>query len=499
MRWAREPAFLVAVSLAVAGHLAAAQQLAQPEPAQPLPIETFFLAAKQDDKAAKAAIEALASAWKDSYAPLILDLLAVVRPPRPSLEEVAFVELPPGSRPREMAGPSFANHPRFKIRRRLFALLRRATRQNFDENQQRWRRWSWTLPYDPHPDYARFKAELYANVDPAMRHFFPSGVRSLIRLDEIEWGGVKVNGIPPLDHPKHVAAGDARYLDESDIVFGFYLHGEARAYPKRILAWHELARDRVGGVELTIVYCTLCGTVIPYESVAGGKLRTLGTSGLLYRSNKLMFDEETKSLWSTLEGKPVVGALAGSGLRLRALPVVTTTWGEWRREHPLTTVLSLDTGYQRDYREGAAYRDYFSHDALMFPVSQSDSRLSNKAEVLVLRLTAPDGGRPQPLAVAADFLRRNRIFHASQAGHDLVVLTSPTGANRVYDSRGVRFRRFLDGARIEDEVGRAWRITEEALIGEGGGAPPLRLARIPAQRAFWFGWFAQFPDTILIK
>jgi len=148
------------------------------------------------------------------------------------------------------------------------------------------------------------------------------------------------------------------------------VNGEARAYPKRILAWHELARDRVGGVELAIVYCTLCGTVIPYEAMAGGKLRVLGTSGFLYRSNKLMFDEETKSLWSTLEGRPVIGPLAGSGVELRYRPVVTTTWGEWRAAHPGTTVLSLDTGHQRDYSEGAAYREYFGTDELMFQVPE---------------------------------------------------------------------------------------------------------------------------------
>ncbi len=72
--------------------------------------------------------------------------------------------------------------------------------------------------------------------------------------------GVRVNGIPPLDHPEHVPASEASYLGNDNIVFGIALHGDVRAYPKRILARHELARDRVGGIELAIVYCTLCGT-----------------------------------------------------------------------------------------------------------------------------------------------------------------------------------------------------------------------------------------------
>ena len=119
------------------------------------------------------------------------------------------------------------------------------------------------------------------------------------------------NGIPPLELPEHLLAAEATYLADDNIVFGLVVGDEARAYPKRILAWHEMAIDVVGGLDLTIVYCTLCGTVIPYESVADGRRIRFGTSGLLYRSNKLMFDDATKSLWNTLEGVPVVGSLVG--------------------------------------------------------------------------------------------------------------------------------------------------------------------------------------------
>ena len=105
---------------------------------------------------------------------------------------------------------------------------------------------------------------------------------------------------------------------------------------------------------------------------------TFGTSGFLYRSNKLMFDHETRSLWNTFEGVPVAGGLAGSGVQLAPHAVVTTTWGEWHRRHPATTVLSLDTGYRRNYSEGAACRDYFSTNELMFQVGARDARLPKK-------------------------------------------------------------------------------------------------------------------------
>jgi hypothetical protein len=332
-----------------------------------------------------------------------------------------------------------------------------------------------------------------------MRAFFPPGVQSRIRLDEIDWGGVPVNGIPPLVYPRVVAARDASYLRDGHIVFGVAVNGEARAYPKRILAWHELAIDRVGGVELTVVYCTLCGTVIPYESTVAGRVLRFGTSGLLYRSNKLMFDEQTASLWNSIEGRPVVGPLTNTDVALTPREVVTTTWGEWRAAHPSTTVLSLETGFKRDYGEGAAYRDYFSSDDLYFRVSQVDRRLKNKAEVLTLRVPPRAGGTAQPVAIDAAFLKANPVFHFDVAGRRLVVVTSAKGANRVYDVADhsiVLQSRRADNAIVDAKGGR-WRVTEDFLASEDD--PAVQLRRVTAARAFWFGWYAQFPDTRLIK
>jgi hypothetical protein len=240
--------------------------------------------------------------------------------------------------------------------------------------------------------------------------------------------------------------------------------------------------------------------VIPYESVVGGRRRAFGTSGLLYRSNKLMFDEETFSLWSSLEGRPVVGPLVGTGLQLESHPIVTTTWGEWKATHPQTTVLSIETGHERDYGEGVAYRDYFATDRLMFAVPAEDRRLKNKAEVLTMRLRPAAGGDAQAVAIAADFLKRQPVYHFEVQGRRLVVVTTRQGANRVYALGGheVAFpSRQHDGRTITDSGGRVWRVTEDALVGEH--TADARLPRVAAQRAFWFGWHAQYPDTLLFQ
>ncbi len=491
--------------------------------AQPLvpPLELFFAAASLDEKTSRAAIEALAPSWRDGYTSMIVDLARLLRPATRAGDDTGGAEFAerfdadadagsPGAAPRADVGAApradFGTPARrgptaeSVARTRLLQVLEKRTGKRFDPLLRGWRQWMWSLPYEPHPDYARFKGELYSRIDRRMARFFPPGVSSLIRLDEIDWGGVTVNGIPPLYYPKVLAAAEARYLRDGHLVFGLVVNGEARAYPKRILAWHEMARDRLGGVELHVVYCTLCGTVMPYESVAGNRTWRLGTSGLLYRSNKLMFDEETGSLWSTLEGRPVVGELAGSGLQLQSRPVVTTTWGEWRAQHPATTVLSLDTGHSRDYSEGAAYRDYFSHDDLYFQVPGDDRRLKNKAEVLTLRVRTAAGGDAVPVAIDQRLLRRQPVYPLEVAGRRLVVVTSRAGANRVYalGSSDVAFQtRRPDDRAVIDGAGRAWRVTEEALVRDDD--PGSVFPRVTAQRAFWFGWRAQFPATVLIK
>jgi hypothetical protein len=477
------------------------------------PLSLFFEAASADDRTAKAALEALAPVWKDAYTSMIIDLARLLRPAGPAVDDASAAEFaggrldedlqPDGGVPAgrgDFGGPVRRPPSRESlVRTRLIQYLERRTGKRFDPQLREWRRWMWTLPYEPHPDYAEFKGLVYGRIDRRMTRFFPVGVRSLIRLDEVDWGGVTVNGIPPLYYPKVLPADAAGYLRDGHIVFGLEVNGEARAYPKRILAWHEMARDRLGGVELHVVYCTLCGTVIPYESVAANRTWRLGTSGLLYRSNKLMFDEETGSLWSTLEGRPVVGELADRGIQLQARPIVTTTWGEWKALHPDTTVLSLDTGHQRDYSEGAAYRDYFSHDALYFQVPGDDRRLKNKAEVLTLSVRPVTGGDAQPVAIAQDRLRRARVYPFEVSGRRFVVVTSRQGANRVYavGTSDVVFQStpVSDGA-VRDSGDRVWVADEEGLRTSDGSAV---LPRVSAQRAFWFGWHAQFPHTILLR
>ncbi|MEM9384880.1 MAG: DUF3179 domain-containing protein [Pseudomonadota bacterium] len=373
----------------------------------------------------------------------------------------------------------------------IFERLAQRSGENFGYDMNGWYQWWWNAPDGGEltADYADFKAELYRHIDPKFRTYFRGRQDTArIRLDEIRWGGVVQDGIPPLRDPQMVAAADATYLDADNIVFGIEINGDARAYPKRILAWHEMFTDTVGGVDVAGVYCTLCGTVIPYKT-AGHRL---GTSGFLYRSNKLMYDQATQSLWNTILGEPVLGPLVGKGIKLEHLSVVTTTWGAWQARHPDTSVLSLDTGHRRDYAEGAAYRQYFGTDVLMFNTPFADDRLQNKQEVLALRLPgAPD----DQLAIDTAYLRQHPIYTDRVGFQDVLVFTDHSGANRVYNPQDVSFVAY-DGDRIAtDSTGVAWRVEEEQLLSQDGRT----LDRLPYHRAFWFGWHATFPQTRLVR
>ena len=377
------------------------------------------------------------------------------------------------------------------VRSHLLRELRETTGQDFGNDMNDWFRWMWNEPELKTAGYDQFKADFYGRIDPKFTRYFEGRAETArLRLDEIRWGGVRQDGIPPLRGPKMLKASQADYLEDDNVVFGIEVNGDFRAYPKRILAWHEMFVDTVGGVDVAGVYCTLCGTVILYDTTFEGTKHKLGTSGFLLRSNKLMYDKDTQSLWNTLKGEPVLGPLAGKGIALDFRSVVTTTWGKWKELHPETKVLSLDTGHRRNYDEGVAYHDYFSTDDLMFNTPFQDSRLANKQEVLALRFK----GQPGSIAIDTDYLSKNPVYSGSLGSQKFVVITDETGANRVYDPGNVSLVK-TNGISAKDNTGTSWKVTESKLIAEDG----RELKRLPYHRAFWFGWQAAYPSTELVK
>ncbi|MEM7171540.1 MAG: DUF3179 domain-containing protein [Pseudomonadota bacterium] len=333
----------------------------------------------------------------------------------------------------------------------------------------------------PHPSYYALKFWYWGGLDGRFLSFFQDidGQDNLrIRFEEISWGGVMVDGIPPLDNPTLISAEKANYLLDGDLVFGIEINGDARAYPLRIMGWHEMLNDTIGEVPVTLAYCTLCGAGILFESQLEDRDEPLvfGSSGLLYRSNKLMFDRQTNSLWNQFTGEPVSGPLAQSGIALKIRPVTITSWANWSRQHPNTKVLSLETGYVRDYGSGVVYRNYFASPDLMFPTNTDQTRLRQKAYVYGIRVAG--GAKAWPLtAFASEPVINDRV------GFTNVVLIGnfETRSVRAYDRGNLS----LSGsAQNLTGPGGIWQITESAIVGPDG----RRLPRVAGHIAYWFAW-----------
>jgi hypothetical protein len=344
----------------------------------------------------------------------------------------------------------------------------------------------------PKPGYLAYKAELFSRIDPRYPQVLYEGAPSRIRPEEIVFGGVPLEGIPALDQPAHVPAAEARYLADSERVFGVSVGGEQRAYPLRILDWHEMLNDVVGGRPVTLSYCTLCGSGVLYDTrTPAGQAYTFGTSGLLYRSNKLMVDRQTLTLWNNLTGEPAVGRLARSPVRLPVLPLTVTTWKEWRARHPGTTVLALDKEMERrwgfSYVPGAADR---RRAGVSFPVWLKSAALDPKAEVYAVRLGEKAKAYP------VERVLRERVVNDRLGDEPLVVVADPeSGSVRVYRRGGRTFSPGTRPGELVDGEGGRWSVGEDALTRVAGEAAPLE--RLPGHQAFWFGWYSFFPGAEL--
>ena len=339
--------------------------------------------------------------------------------------------------------------------------------------------------FDFHPDdsatpaYLRFKQALFAGQFEDMAEMMDPDAAIAIDAREIQWGGVRVDGIPPLEFPTQVLPDEAtQWINDTDVVVGVEIDGDARAYPIRIIAWHEMVNDTIGGVPVSLAYCTLCGSPIMFDGRVGSEVYRFGTSGLLYRSNKLMYDRNTRTLWNQFSGKPAWGPLVGEEIRLKVLPVVVTTWGDWYSRNPDTTLLSINTGFVRDYGPGVAYRDYFNSPLTWFNVPVADDRLAQKDNVYAVRVG--EALTAYPIALLAE-----RAFAQDEVGGlPIVVVATANGeGGRSYESGDIQFQS-ADPANdtLIDSGGGVWTMREDSLRGPDGEV----LQRVGGHNAYWF-------------
>lgn len=337
----------------------------------------------------------------------------------------------------------------------------------------------------PHASYKELKLSLLKNIDPNFLRFLGKqrgeAKNMKIRLEEIVWGGVRVDGIPSLDNPKLIRADEASYLVDDDLVFGVEINGDVCAYPLRIMGWHEMFNEIIGGVPVALAYCTLCGAGILFETKVEGREEAFrfGSSGFLYRSNKLMFDRQTDSLWNQFTGEPVTGPLVNSGIKLKIRPVAITSWGKWRAQHPETMVLSVETGHRRNYGSGVVYNKYFSSPDLMFPVVVGDESVVKRKDY-VFGIRTFGAAKAWPLKA----FKKRQVIN-DKAGSKTIVLIgdAATRTVRAYESKGEQFNATSTSNQVT-AGGVTYTLTEDALEAADG----TKLPRVPGHIAYWFAW-----------
>lgn len=239
--------------------------------------------------------------------------------------------------------------------------------------------------------------------------------------------GMPKDGLDPLDYPEFMDAGEVdplreeirgKYLVSGDRVIGVSINGEARAYPVRIMEWHEAINDTVGGTPIAVTYCPLTDSAAVFKRVLGGETLEFGLSGLLYNSNHLLYDKRDnpakESLWSQLRMEAVSGPAAGT--KLEPIPCAVARWLEWKTRYPESKVVRPDVNLIRKY-QGNPYGNYHSSSLLRFPAEPAvpEGGLPGKTPLLIAGI---DGGRIViPFTEAAANADENGVWKTEFGGH----------------------------------------------------------------------------------
>lgn len=312
-----------------------------------------------------------------------------------------------------------------------------------------------------------------------------NGEKYLASVDtsEILSGGPPKDGIPSIDRPKFEGASEAKWLNDDDLVLGLSFKGTVKAYPHRILNWHEIVNDFAGNTPIAVTYCPLCRTGIVYERVINGGAVEFGTSGKLYKSDLVMYDRKTQTYWSQVLGQGIKGELAG--VKLKAIPVDTVKWADWKKQHPDTLVLSRDTGFPNYFASGrydiadlyGTARPGFSGIGVAF----KDTRLASNSIVYGIEING------KAKAYEENALRNAKLINDKVSGQSILVLWDDSlMTGRIYKT-DAEF--FLKDGRIFDSAGNIW--STDKINAE--------LERINSFPHFWFAWAAFYPNTDLYK
>ncbi len=274
----------------------------------------------------------------------------------------------------------------------------------------------------------------------------------LIAPNEIDHGGPGRDGIPALDHPSFLSGSQRdQQIRPDDRVIGVSYNGIAKAYPIAIMDYHVVVNDSFGDTAMTVIFCPLCGNGMVLRADSAGQVLNFGVSGLVYNNDLLLYDRNTRSLWSQMMKKALTGPLKGT--TLTQVPAQYTSWANWSKQHPQSLLLSRDTGHQRNYDEDP-YAEYKRLPMVLYATLHSDWRLP--AKTWVVGITVGEDALALPFA-------------------ELDSLENALGVTVGGQALEIQWDKAAQSARVFDAEGKEH----------------------PATAGYWFAWVAFHPATAL--
>jgi len=314
----------------------------------------------------------------------------------------------------------------------------------------------------------------------------------LISPDEVFDGGPGKDGIPSVDNPMFESVAQTTYLNPDDLVIGVVYDGVAKAYSHRILDWHEIVNDQIADRYVALTYCPLTGTAVAWNRKFDSGVTTFGVSGKLYNTNLMPYDRASDSYWSQLRLDCVNGPLINS--RIETFPVIETTWNTWKNMYPNSLVMTLETGFSRNYNL-FPYGDYVTNNNnLLFPVNNVDNRLPAKDRVLAVLSNSQN--KLYPLGEFGD----GRIVMDNFDTNEILVFGSQTrNFLTVFYNEGLENVTYVSGTDevvAEDSNGNKISISGKIVEGPLAGKQLLEVESI---LGYYFALAAFYPDIEIFK
>lgn len=333
----------------------------------------------------------------------------------------------------------------------------------------------------------------------------------LVPLDEIISGGPPPDGIPPIEDPVFLDVADnLEILDPVESIVALEINGDARAYPIRVMIWHEIVNDTVGGEAVSVTYCPLCNSAVTYRREINGVETTFGTSGRLFASALVMYDRATESLWTHFDGKAIVGVLTGTQLEAIGSPLMA--WGDFVNAYPTGKVLDWnETGFRRDYgRNPYEGYDDDTTQPFLFRGALDDRGLAKQRvvgialadEAVAYDLNSLSEGEASATNIVIADQNLVILWKAGQASaldEGILEEGRDVGSvgvfSRVIDGRSLTF--VAEGDQfLDEETESVWLISGNAISGPLEGSS---LDRVEHLDTFWFSWSIYQPETVFIE